>query len=173
MKTYTFSIETEDFSHNGNFISDLKNEVKDELKQRNLTYKINLETTQVHKQILGDMVEVLNSELSKVGLEFGDHRFEGNTNNYQNSMVRILDGVNNWGFVLAIVGENERNFEGSKYTTYTGKYRFKIIRNDSQFYTANQLYKDGLLINAVEDIFKRMKDDVKKHIEKSDINLVD
>ena len=162
MKKLTFIIEVDDTEINGSFIDKLKDEVKDEKRQSTLTFKINTETTKQHRIVLTELANSLNQELGKVGLKFDEYRHDDNYNHYQKSLVKCV--VNNRCVVLAITGQNDRNFKESKYTTYTGDYFLRIGGNNSPYYTANQCDKLTSKVKDVNDVLEYMKHSIKEHI---------
>ena len=163
MKKLTFTIEIDDTAINSSFIDKLKDEVKDEERQLILTHKINKKTTQLHREILIDIVNTLNSELIKVDLKFNEYRLEGNTNQYKRSMVKC--SFKNTCIVLVIGARmSDRNFKDSKYSTYTGDYKFYIGSNSSKYYTANQIDKTTTKVENVNDVLEYMRNHIKEHI---------
>ena len=62
-------------------------------------------------------------------------------------------------YKLYIVGENERKFEDSKYTTYTGKYRFGLSTP-----SAPSTYER---VKTVDDVLTKLKGEIIEHIKKN------
>lgn len=166
MKTYNFSVSVEGIGNNKSSIIDsFINEAREDERQLAITHAINKETSKVHEQILLDFASDLNEELGSIGLEFGELKQDKTTNQYTRSFIKCV--VGHISFVIYVQEDNNRNFEDSKYTTFTGDYRMFIGRNSSPHYTACQKDECTTRIHSVEDVLNFMKDDIVKHIKKN------
>lgn len=163
-KTYKFSVEVEMPKSNSSFIDGLIETVNDEKKQLALTHEINKKTTAMHREILLDLTDEMNEQLGRVGLKFGDFKYEGNNNLYQYSMAKVI--VGNRSFVLIIKASDVGRFEGSKYTTHTGEYNLSLAENSSPYYTAGQ-EREAFTVKTIEDIFQRMEFRVKEYVHRT------
>ncbi len=150
MKTYTITVELEEQKSGSGFIDSLLSEISEENRQLAITHKINEATSKIHNEVLQDLVNTLNEELGKVGLNFSKPEYnKGNSNRYSDSVSTIKFNHNIDSYALRIEGVSDRSFKESKYTTYTGKYLLKY---------------NGSTVSNAEEIFSRMRDSVKKHI---------
>ena len=168
MKNYTFSIDV-DLSHSGSsFMDELLSEVESEKKQLELTYKINRETTRIHKEILTDLI----SELDDL-FENHDARFEkpiqDHTNNCYTNHYAICRFNNGFTCVIMVDGESDYSFKQSKYTTFTGKHRIKITRINERDrrMDGNPSYCSDLngRVKNIDEVLDYIRHDLKCHIE--------
>jgi len=157
MKTYKFKVEVPEVNNGKSSLMDsFINEARDEQRQLDITHKINKKTTEVHRQILIDFITEINEELSSIGFnefKLSDELGHGN-NYYYGSQARLQVPFYN----IYIVGENDRKFEDSKYTTFTGKYEFKFGYGSSE-YTQR--------VKTVDDVLTKLKDEIIEHIKKN------
>lgn len=159
MKTYKFKVEVPEVNNGKSSLLDsFINEARDEQRQLDITYKINKKTTKVHRQILIDFITEINEELSSIGFnEFKVRENFGSGNNYYyESEARLITPKKSYR--LYIVGKNDREFEDSKYTTYTGEYEFK-------FGYGNSAYTQR--VRTVDDVLTMLKDEIIEHIKKN------
>ena len=166
MKTYKFKVEVPEVNNGKSSLLDsFINEARDEQRQLDITHRINKKTTKVHRQILIDFITEINEELSSIGFnEFKLSDELGHGNNYYYDSVAKLQVPYNYNlsrksYKLYIVGENERKFEDSKYTTYTGKYRFGLSKP-----SAPSTYER---VKTVDDVLTILKDEIIEHIKKN------
>jgi hypothetical protein len=163
-KTYKFSVDVEMPKTDSSFIDGIIDTVNDEKNQLVLTHKINKETTAMHREILLDLTDEMNEQLEKIGLKFSDFKYEGNNNHYQHSMCKAV--VGNRAFVLFIKASCLGRFEGSKYSTFTGKYSLSLAVNNSPCYMAGQ-EREASRVNGIDEIFKQMEHWVKEHVHQT------
>ena len=159
MKTYKFKVEVPEVNNGKSSLMDsFINEARDEQRQLDITYKINKKTTKVHRQILIDFITEINEELSSIGFnEFKVRENFGSGNNYYyESEARLITPKKSYR--LYIMGENDREFEDSKYTTFTGEYKFK-------FGYGNSAYPQRVM--TVDDVLIKLKDEIIEHIKKN------
>jgi len=158
MKTYKFKVEVPEVNNGKSSLMDsFINEARDEQRQLDITHKINKKTTEVHRQILIDFITEINEELSSIGFnefKLSDELGHGN-NYYYGSQARLQVPFYN----LYIVGENDRKFEDSKYTTFTGEYRFGLSTP-----SAPSTYE---IVKTVDDVLTMLKDEIIEHIKKN------
>jgi hypothetical protein len=166
MKTYNFSVSVEGIGNNKSSIIDsFINEARDEERQLAITHAINKETSKVHEQMLLDFATDLNEELGSIGLEFGELKQDKVSNHYTRSFIKCV--VGHISFVIYVQEDNNRNFEDSKYTTFTGDYKMFIGRNSCPYYTACQKDECTTRIRSVEDVLNYMKGSIITHIKKN------
>ena len=159
MKTYKFKVEVPEVNNGkSSLLNSFINEARDEQRQLDITYKINKKTTKVHRQILIDFITEINEELSSIGFnEFKVRENFGSGNNYYyESEARLITPKKSYR--LYIMGENDREFEDSKYTPYTGEYEFK-------FGYGNSAYTQR--VRTVDDVLTKLKDEIIEHIKKN------
>mgnify|MGYP000932120673 CR=1 FL=1 len=158
MKTYKFKVEVPEVNNGKSSLMDsFINEARDEQRQLNITHRINKKTTEVHSQILIDFITEVNEELSSIGFnefKLSDELGHGN-NYYYGSQARLQTHKS---YRLYIEGGNDREFEDSKYTTFTGKYEFKFGYGNSE-YTQR--------VKTVDDVLTKLKDEIIEHIKKN------
>ena len=161
MKTYKFKVEVPEVNNGKSSLLDsFINEARDEQRQLDITHRINKKTTKVHRQILLDFITDINEELSSIGFnEFKLSDDFGSGNNYYYDSVAKLQVPCRKSYKLYIVGENDRKFEDSKYTTYTGKYRFGLSKP-----SAPSTYER---VKTVDDVLTILKDEIIEHIKKN------
>lgn len=172
MKTYKFEVIVNSKNNSNNILDNIIQDVNNEKEQLKLTHSINIETSKIHKEILKDFCEELNTKLSKIGLgNFGDTRqgLFGRSNKYECSVARLIGGINHRGVVLSIEGVSNKDFKDSKYSTYTGDFKIFIINNDSEDYTANQLHENKTEVKTTDDVIKAMEVSIKKYLHKRTI----
>lgn len=173
MKTYKFEVIVNSKNNSNNILDNIIQDVNNEKEQLKLTHSINIETSKIHKEILKDFCEELNTKLSKIGLgNFGDIKqglFGRSTTKYECSVARLIGGINHEGVVLSIEGVSNRDFKDSKYLTYTGDFKIFIIDNDSEYYTANQLHKNKTEVKTTDDVIKAMEFSIKEYLHKRKI----
>ena len=159
MKTYKFKVEVPEVNNGkSSLLNSFINEARDEQRQLDITYKINKKTTKVHRQILIDFITEINEELSSIGFnefKLRENFVDGN-NYYYDSEARLITPKKSYR--LYIVGKNDREFEDSKYTTYTGEYEFK-------FGYGNSAYTQR--VRTVDDVLTKLKDEIIEHIKKN------
>jgi len=159
MKTYKFKVEVPEVNNGkSSLLNSFINEARDEQRQLDITYKINKKTTKVHRQILLDFVTEINEELSSIGFnEFKVRENFGSGNNYYyESEARLITPKKSYR--LYIVGKNDREFEDSKYTTFTGEYKFKFAYGNSAY---------PQRVRTVDDVLTMLKDEIIEHIKKN------
>tara|TARA_Y100001938_G_scaffold146422_1_gene225231 strand:+ start:588 stop:1088 length:501 start_codon:yes stop_codon:yes gene_type:complete len=160
MKTYKFKVEVPEVNNGKSSLMDsFINEARDEQRQLDITHKINKKTTEVHRQILIDFITEINEELSSIGFnefKLSDELLDEVGNNYYYGSEAILQ--THKSFRLYIEGENDREFEDSKYTTFTGKYEFKFGYGNSPY---------AQRVRTVDDVLTKLKDEIIKHIKKN------
>ena len=160
MKTYKFKVEVPEVNNGkSSLIDSFINEARDEQRQLDITYKINKKTTEVHRQILIDFITEVNEELSSIGFnEFKlQENFGSGNNYYYESEARLITPKKSYR--LYIVGKNDRKFEDSKYTTFTGEYRFALGKP-----SASSTYER---VRTVDDVLNVLKDEIIEHIKKN------
>lgn len=159
MKTYKFKVEVPEVNNGkSSLIDSFINEARDEQRQLDITYKINKKTTKVHRQILIDFITEINEELSSIGFnefKLRENFVDGN-NYYYDSSARLI--TTKKSYRLYIVGKTDREFEDSKYTTFTGEYEFNFGYGDSA-YTQR--------VRTVDDVLTMLKDEIIEHIKKN------
>ncbi len=165
MKTYKFKVEVPEVNNGKSSLLDsFINEARDEQRQLDITHRINRKTTEVHRQILIDFITDINEELSSIGFnefKLSDELGHGN-NYYYDSVAKLQNSKSTLSinsYKLYIVGENDRKFEDSKYTTYTGKYRFGLSKP-----SAPSTYER---VKTVDDVLTILKDEIIEHIKKN------
>ena len=159
MKTYKFKVEVPEVNNGKSSLLDsFINEARDEQRQLDITHRINKKTTKVHRQILIDFITEINEELSSIGFNEFKLRDElGHGNNYYyGSEARLITPKKSYR--LYIEGENDREFEDSKYSTFTGEYKFK-------FGYGNSAYTQS--VRTVDDVLTKLKDEIIDHIKKN------
>jgi hypothetical protein len=158
MKTYKFKVQVPEVNNGKSSLMDsFINEARDEQRQLDITHRINKRTTEVHRQILIDFITEINEELSSIGFnefKLRDNFVDGN-NCYYGSQARLQSHKS---YRLYIEGENDREFEDSKYTTFTGKYEFKFGYGSSA-YTQR--------VRTVDDVLTKLKGEIIEHIKKN------
>jgi hypothetical protein len=164
MKTYKFKVEVPEVNNGkSSLLNSFINEARDEQRQLDITYRINKKTTEVHRQILIDFITEINEELSSIGFnEFKLSDELGYANNYYYESVAILQNSKSRQlnpYKLYIVGENDREFEDSKYTTFTGEYRFGLGKPST-----SSTYER---VRTVDDVLTMLKDEIIEHIKKN------
>jgi hypothetical protein len=156
MKTYKFKVEVPEVNNGKSSLMDsFINEARDEQRQLNISHRINKKTTQIHRQILIDFITEINEELSSIGFnefELREENEDGN-NYYYGSQARLQTHKS---YRLYIEGENDREFEDSKYTTFTGEYEFKFGYGNSS-YTQR--------VKTVDDVLTKLKEEIIEHIK--------
>ena len=160
MKTYKFKVEVPEVNNGKSSLLDsFIDEARDEQRQLNITYKINRKTTEVHRQILIDFVTEVNKELSSIGFnEFKNIKDNSLGNNYYYCSEAKLHNSRT-PYKLKIFGINELpRFKDIKYTTYTGKYQFRLVYGSSY---------NEVRVNTVDYVLTKMKEDIIKHIKKN------
>lgn len=164
MKNYTYSVDI-DLSHKGeSFMDELMSEVNNEKKQSELTYKINKESTKIHREILVDLIAEVNKLIEPHGVSFGEIRQYHNSNEYVNHMA-ICRFSNGFSCIIMVDGEPHTRFEHSKYTTYTGEHHIKITRKQDHSYQDVRSHDmNGRILN-VDDLLDYIRFDLKSHIE--------
>ena len=160
MKTYKFKVEVPEVNNGKSSLMDsFINEARDEQRQLDITHRINKKTTKVHRQILIDFITDINEELSSIGFnefKLSDELLDEVGNNYYyGSQARLQTHKS---YRLYIEGENDREFEDSKYTTFTGEYKFK-------FGYGNSAYTQR--VKTVDDVLTKLKDEIIEHIKKN------
>ena len=159
MKTYKFKVEVPEVNNGKSSLLDsFINEARDEQRQLDITHRINKKTTKVHRQILLDFITEINEELSSIGFnefKLSDELGHGN-NYYYESEARLISPKKSYR--LYIMGENDREFEDSKYTTFTGEYKFK-------FGISNSAYPQW--VETVDDVLTKLKGEIIDHIKKN------
>lgn len=164
MKKYTITIEVAERESKFSFAEDLKNEIKQDRVDFELTEAINEATTKLHKQILEKFLEPVNEELNKLGLGFTDHQYSSVSNGYKSSMFILRLPKQAKSYVIEIRGESERSGE-FKYVTYTGKYKIRRALIGVLDYLPNQKQRMGSNIVDEEHLFKIIKHWVKEEIK--------
>ena len=160
MKTYKFKVEVAEVKNGKSSLLDsFIDEARDEQRQLDITHKINRKTTEVHRQILIDFVTEVNKELSSIGFnEFKNIKDSSLGNNHYYCSEAKLHNSRT-PYKLEIVGINELpRFKDSKYTTYTGKYQFRLVYGSSY---------NEVRVKTVDDVLTKMKEDIIKHIKKN------
>jgi len=159
MKTYKFKVEVPEVNNGKSSLMDsFINEARDEQRQLDITHRINKKTTKVHRQMLIDFITEINEELSSIGFnefKLSDELGHGN-NYYYGSQARLQTHKS---YRLYIEGENDREFEDSKYTTFTGEYRFGLSTP-----SAPSTYE---IVKTVDDVLTMLKDEIIEHIKKN------
>lgn len=140
MKTETYKFKVDvivNDDHTDDAVMNIMHEVDDEQVQMNITYTINKKTSQVHSQILLDMMCDFNEKVKPLGVEFKWHETANGNNCYLPPQIRLhrlltdrekrngITHISPLGIVVKLCGESKRNFSKSKYTTYTGAYHLK------------------------------------------------
>tara|TARA_R110000803_G_scaffold10308_6_gene31711 strand:- start:5902 stop:6363 length:462 start_codon:yes stop_codon:yes gene_type:complete len=148
MKTYRFKVEAEEPFFNTALLDSIKNEVKDEKRQRAFTNKVNAKTTKMHSEILADFIRPLQRELEEIGVVFNRKTSLNHTNTYHQSYVDILFADFSSSEVR-IVGISEGNSELSKYTTFYGKYAIRV---------------NGTKVHNCDDVLKFLRGNIKNHL---------
>lgn len=161
MKTYKFKVEVPEVNNGKSSLLDsFINEARDEQRQLDITHRINKKTTKVHRQILLDFITDINEELSSIGFnEFKLSDELGHGDNYYYGSEARLQVPCRKPYILYIVGEYDRKFEDSKYTTFTGEYRFGLSTP-----SAPSIYE---IVKTVDDVLTMLKDEIIKHIKKN------
>jgi hypothetical protein len=163
MKTYSFSVEA-DYTNTGkDFIDSLLNEIDSEKKQLELTYRINRETTKLHKQILMDLVDEINATLQHVGLKFDRISQYSHSNEYQSHMA-ICTYQTGYSTIILITANNNEPFKDSKYVTYTGGYDLKIGNYGSTKYEIGMMRDVTHRFKTINEALNFMRDHLKKHL---------
>ena len=165
MKTYSFSVQT-DFVNNGkSFIDSIINEIDSEKQQLRITHAINTETTKLHRQILTDLVDEINSILEPIGLKFNDViETNSGANQYYNHVA--MCNINETSRIaIQISAMNDHTFKDSKYCTYTGAYQLSIGKPKH----GGILLGDGnsSSFKTIDEALNLMKRDLKEHMLKS------
>ncbi len=169
MKTETYKFKVDvivNDDHRDDAVMDIMHEVDDEQVQLNITHTINKKTSQVHKDILLDMMYDFNEKVKPLGVEFKWYETAHGNNCYLPPQIRLhrlltdrekrngITHISPLGMVVKLCGENERNFSKSKYTTYTGAYTLKY--RDITCYREERYHIDTLddLLTKEKDLFK-------------------
>jgi hypothetical protein len=165
MKTYNFSVTVNSFETEKSLMDEFINEAKDNKRQGDLTISINTETAKVHRQILIDFIDVVNKELSKIGLSFVDISGRPITNGYSESYSFCY--INGFLHFLYVKGIEDREFKESIYSTYTGGYTIRVGRVNHTNYTDINLVNINTCIDNVDDVLKYMKHDIMNYLEEN------
>jgi hypothetical protein len=152
MKVYKFEVVVKSEVSSSNLIDSIIQEVQSEKRQVALTHEINKKTTELHKEILGDFINAVNKEISKVGLDFDNDFIDGRSNNQYNGFESYLCQDNNC--FIRINGISDRDFKDSKYTTYTGEFQIFISKGNGS----------PTRIESVDEAIVYMKDIIKRII---------
>jgi hypothetical protein len=166
MKTYSFSVEA-DYTNTGkDFIDSILNEIESEKRQLELTYRINRETTAMHRQILVDLVDEINTTLQHVGLKFDRIVADGNGMNQYRGHKAICTFPNEMSWVIVISAHNDHTFKDSKYCTYTGSYLLRSGSISIPNYTegANYGMQFGRSFKTIDELLNSMRDSIKTHL---------
>ena len=164
MIKYTITIEIENSGNaNKDFLNSLFNEVEDEKLQLKNCYKINQETTKIHRQILEDVVRELDKDLSSLGVKFHSIEYGKENNRYKGSKA-IITFSNGWSYKLYCRQHLSNKVEGIKYSTYTNKPTFYIERSAYNCYSARDNNNNAIV--KKDNILQYMERDIKEHIEK-------
>tara|TARA_R110002049_G_scaffold92688_2_gene229724 strand:+ start:52 stop:591 length:540 start_codon:yes stop_codon:yes gene_type:complete len=166
MKTETYKFKVDIIVNDGytdDAVMDIMHEVDDEQVQLNITHTINKKTSEVHKDILLDMMYDFNEKVKPLGVEFQWYETANGNNCYLPPQIRLhrlrstqerkagITHISPLGIVVKLCGESERNFSKSKYTTYTGAYNLGVRDITS--------YRDEFnRIDTLDDILTKEKD---------------
>ena len=167
-ETYKFKVDViVNDDHTDDAVMDIMHEVDDEQVQLNITHTINKKTSEVHKDILLDMMYKFNEKVKPLGVEFKWYETANGNNCYLPPKIRLhrlltdrerREGIRYTpalGIVVKLCGESDSNFSKSKYTTYTGAYHLK--------YRDISAYRDELHhIDTLDDLLTKEKDLFKK-----------
>lgn len=164
MIKYTITIEIENGNNtNTEFLNSLFNEVEDEKLQLKNCYKINQETTKIHRQILEDVVGELDKDLLSLGVKFHSIEYDRESNKYKGSKA-IITFSNGWSYKLYCRQHLSSKVEGIKYCTYADKPTFFIERSAYNCYSAKDDNNNAIV--KKDSILQYMERDIKEHIEK-------
>ncbi len=169
MKTETYEFKVDVIVNDGytdDAVMDIMHEVDDEQVQMNITHTINKKTSEVHKDILLDMMYDFNEKIKPLGVEFKWYETANGSNCYLPPQIRLhrlrstqerkagITHISPLGIVVKLCGESKRNFSKSKYTTYTGAYHLKY--RDVSLYNVENRIIDTLdeLLTEEKDLFK-------------------
>jgi len=161
--TYKFKVNYEPFISKSNIINSIIDEVKDDDSQLRLTQSINKKTTKIHNKILKDFRKVIVGEIGRLGINAGDViKYSYNeTNNYVESYFSIkMDGELHYN--IFITANSDRNFDDSRYTTFTGDYIIKISKGQEIPRYIN--CSDVKTIKNIDDALSFMSDGLRCHI---------
>ena len=169
MKTETYKFKVDvivNDDHTDDAVMDIMHEVDDEQVQLNITHTINKKTSQVHKDILLDMMCDFNEKVKPLGVEFKWYETANGNNCYLPPQIRLhrlrsaqerkagITHISPLGIVVKLCGESERNFSKSKYTTYTGAYNLKYRDITSYRDEFNRIDTLDELLTEEKDLFK-------------------
>tara|TARA_R110002051_G_C8674901_1_gene490975 strand:+ start:488 stop:1030 length:543 start_codon:yes stop_codon:yes gene_type:complete len=169
MKTETYKFKVDVIVNDGytdDAVMDIIHEVDDQQFQMNITHTINKKTSEVHKDILLDMMYDFNEKVKSLGVEFQWYETANGNNCYLPPQIRLhrlltdrekRNGImykSMLGIVVKLCGESDINFSKSKYTTYTGAYHLKY--RDVSLYNVENRIIDTLdeLLTEEKDLFK-------------------
>ena len=170
MKTETYKFKVDvivNDDHTDDAVMDIMHEVDDEQFQMNITHTINKKTSQVHKDILLDMMCDFNEKVKPLGVEFQWYETANGNNCYLPPQIRLhtlltardirlgITYKSMLGIVVKLCGESDHNFSKSMYTTYTGAYNLGVRDITS--------YRDEFnRIDTLDDILTKHKDLLKE-----------
>lgn len=175
MKRYNFSVEVEGVDDvQSTLIDSFIEEATKDRKEQLITETINIETSKIHRKVLLDFATEINVQLEKIdrkgyGIKgFRNSPITGTTKNmYKPTAISCDIHVGDqWSVVcyrIALKAREDRGFEDSKYTTYTGDYYLEISGK-------NALRNEGFKISSVDDALEYMKDSLMKYIKNELIN---
>jgi|GEM_PF-6293011 len=160
MKTYNFTVEVESVhAEENSLINSFINTANDEQSQIKITEAINKKSTKIYNKILCDFVESINRELNVAHI-FGfqePYLWMQYSNECQGSKAEAV--INGNVYSLLIIPEDNRDFNDSKYKTYTGDYHIQ-----QQFWEKRSLNK--IKVKTVDDVLKIMERDIIQTIKK-------
>lgn len=169
MKTETYKFKVDvivNDDHTDDAVMDIMHEVDDEQVQLNITHTINKKTSQVHREILLDMMYDFNEKVKPLGVEFQWYETANGNNCYLPPKIRLhrlrsaqerkagITHISPLGIVVKLCGESERNFSKSKYTTYTGAYTLKYRDITSYRDEFNRIDTLDELLTEEKDLLK-------------------
>ena len=172
MKTYSFSIEA-DYTHTGkDFIDSIRNEIESEKRQLALTYRINAETTKMHRKILEDLVDEINATLVPIGLKFDRISSDKDGMNFYNGHKAVCTFPDGDVWIIVISAQNDHTFKDSKYCTYTGEYLLRVGHKSKSTLISRPTYVEdvpygtnfGNCFKTIDELLNSMRDSIKTYL---------
>jgi hypothetical protein len=146
MKTIVLKFD-QHVSPKGNIFDELLNLEAENNKQLALTELVNNSTSTELQTILSKIQEDLNVKLSKIGFNFNHFKVKVGANGVLIPTIFGKDGTSANGGVAICLEPISESREGTRYTTYYGKYRLRVGGTNIFDY-----YKNPNNLRGVEDL---------------------
>lgn len=151
MKELKFKVTLPEKSNDFNAIDSIIHTANDEKRQAELTCSINGATTGLHIKVAENIKNELVSQLARIGLEI-DPPLEayGNWRGYKIAYFRFGINGRDDQYKVKVRGIIDKDFEHSKYNTYTGGYNIELVTNGF-------VWDDGKIVVDVNDLIEELK----------------